>query len=74
MKIVFSEHSKSQNKFRKIPITLVKQVINKSDEVIDSYRNRQLRRKSFENKILEVVTVTESSIIMVITFYWLERD
>lgn len=57
MKIVFSEHSKSQNKFRKIPMSLVKKTVNNPDEVVKSYRNRQLSRKIFENRVLEVVTV-----------------
>lgn len=74
MKIVFSEHTKQQNKFRKIPIKYVRSTILDPEEKLSSYRNRQLLRKKFTNKTLEVVTFSEGSIITIITFYWLERN
>lgn len=71
MKIVFSQHSRDQNRFRKISLSEAKQTIINPDDILDSYKNRKLRRKTFKNKTLEVVTITEGSIITVITFYYL---
>lgn len=73
MKILLSQHAKDQNKFRKIPLKYVKQTVNSPEEVLDSYRGRKLLRVKFNNKVLEVVTITDDSIITVITFYYLEE-
>jgi len=73
MKIVFSAHSKEQNKIRKVPIAKIKQTLQEPDKVIESFRDRNLYQKSFGSKILEVVTKIESEKIIVITQYYLKK-
>ncbi|MBM3283596.1 hypothetical protein FJY90_05125 [Candidatus Gottesmanbacteria bacterium] len=41
------------------------------EETINSFRGRKLKRRKFGHKILEVVTITEGDIIIVITQYYL---
>ena len=73
MSISFSEHAVLQIKKRKISEKLVIEVAENPQEVIDSYRGRKLRRARLDDKLLEVVTVTEDSRITVITAYYLEE-
>ena len=44
------------------------------DKIIASFRGRKLRRRLVSSKILEVVTRTEGSEIIVITAYYLEEN
>lgn len=48
--------------------------INSPDQATASYRQRNLYRKHFGDEILEVVTVTESDTIVVITQYFLDES
>lgn len=72
MPIVFSEHAVSQLKRRRISQNIVVKIIKTSKEIISSYRNRKLRRAKVGAKLLEVVTKTEGTRIIVITAYFLE--
>lgn len=74
MSIVFSGHARAQLKVRKISEKQVREVIGKPDERVKSFRSRVLKKKRFNDKILEVVTVTEGSRITVITAYYLEEN
>ena len=69
--IVFSDHAVEQNKKRKIPESRILRTVTNPEEVDKSSRGRLIRRKKFENKILEVITVTEGSRVTVITQYYL---
>jgi hypothetical protein len=73
MVIVFSTHSKEQNKIRKIPVSKIKQTLQKPDKIIESFRGRNLYQKSFGSKMLEVVIKTEDKKIIVITQYYLKK-
>ena len=42
-------------------------------EILQSFKNRRLWRKSFSGKILQAVTVTEGSRITVISGYYLRK-
>ncbi|MBI4066602.1 DUF4258 domain-containing protein [Candidatus Gottesmanbacteria bacterium] len=70
--IVFSDHALEQNKKRKIPESRILRTVTNPQEVEQSSRGRLVRRKSFGNKTLEVITVTEGSRVTVITQYYLE--
>lgn len=73
MPINFSEHAKFQLKKRKISQKLVIQAVQKPDKVLISYKGRRLRRIKVSDKLLEVVTTTEGSIITIITGYYLKE-
>ena len=74
MKIEFSNHSLDQIKKRNITKISVIKTINDPDEILPSYRKRKLIRKSFNDKILEVVTTIENNKVIVITAYLLKED
>lgn len=72
MLIVFSKHALGQIKRRKISQRRVIEAIKHSGKKTVSFRERTLRRKQFDDTLLEVVTKTEGSRIVVITAYYLE--
>ena len=72
MSIIFSDHSKQQLKIRNISSRLVLKTVENPQEVLESFRGRKLRRAKFGDKLLEVVTTTEGSVITIITAYYLE--
>lgn len=72
--IVFSDHAKEQNKRRKIPEKWIIETVNSPEEILESFRGRKLRRKHFGDKILEVVTITKGTRIIIITQYWLALE
>lgn len=72
--IVFSKHVKERLAKRRILKTRVTKTVQFPEEISESSRSRKISRKKFGNKILEVVTITEGSIITVITAYYLEKN
>lgn len=74
MKIIFSDHAKQRNTDRKIPVKYILETVKNPEAVIKSLRNRTLRQKQFDGKILEVVTKIEDNIVIIITQYWLEKE
>ena len=72
MNIIFSDHALEQVKSRKIPTKRIIDTIKKPQKKIKSFKNRMLRQRQFGSKILEAVTITEGSKIIVITAYYLE--
>ncbi len=72
MPIVFSDHSTTQLKRRKISKKSVAEAVKNPTEAIASFKNRKLRRKRIGGKILEVITKTEGSKITVITGYFIK--
>lgn len=72
MDIEFSDHSKSRNKIRKIPLNKIKETISNPDQIVPSFKERLMYRKKYGTKTLEVVTIKEKSIITVITQYYLK--
>jgi len=73
MPIKFSEHAIAQIKRRQISKKRILETVNNPEEVIESVKNRRLRRKLYGGKILQAVTVTEGSIITVISGYYLRK-
>ena len=73
MNIEFSEHAKDQNKKRKIPIRWIKETVVAPNEIAKSYRNREIRKRQFDGKILEVITVKENNSIVIVTQYFVEE-
>jgi len=73
MVIVFSDHAKRQISQRGILRKKIINTINNPDEILQTYRNRQLRRKRFGSKLLEVITRVEDSKVIVITAYYLDN-
>lgn len=71
MEVEFSEHSKRQSIRRKIPKEWVLEAVENPEETRESFKSRELRRKRFGNKILEVVIVAEGEKIVVVTQYFL---
>ena len=71
MSIVFSEHAKEQLKRRKISQAKIIQVVRKPQDIITSYRRRKLRRVQNGGRILQVVTITEGSKIIIISGYYI---
>ena len=74
MKIVFSDHAKKQGIERKIPRKYIVETVKNPQNKLESYRNRQLSQKQFGGKILEVVTMIEEDITIVVTQYYLEKE
>jgi hypothetical protein len=52
---------------------MVLEVMHNPEQVLESYRNRQLYRKQYGNEWLEVVTIKEDNKIIIITQYFLEQ-
>lgn len=73
MPIKFSDHAIKQLRRREITEEITIQVVKKPDEIIFSYRDRKLRRSRIRDRILEIVTKTEGSLITIITAYYLEE-
>ncbi len=69
--IEFSDHAVRRNIKRKIPKKWILETVENPEEIIESFKERKLRRKKFGDKILEVVTITEGNSIKVITQYYL---
>lgn len=69
--IVFSDHAIDQNEKRKIPESRIVRTVTDPDDVEPSSRGRVIRKKRFGKKVLEVITVTEGSRIIVITQYYI---
>lgn len=74
MIIVFSDHAKKQMIERKIPKKSILEAIKNPENKLSSYRNRELRQKQFNDKILEVVITEEENITIVVTQYYLEEE
>lgn len=70
--IEFSDHAIGQLKKRGLSVNNVNETVKNPEKKIRSFKNRMLRQRRFGSKILEVVTVTEGSIITIITAYYLE--
>ncbi len=73
MPIKFSDHALEQLKRRNISMQHVIEVIRDPEEKSSSYKERSLRRKVINDKMLEVITITEGSKITVITAYYLDK-
>jgi len=71
--IKFSDHAKFQLKKRKISQKRTLETVRNPGEIIKSFKNRRLRRKIYDGKILQVVTITEGSRITVISSYYLRK-
>jgi len=63
--------AKERNRKRKIPKNWILKTVKEPEEILDSSRGRKLRRKKFQDKTLEVVTVTEGTKITIISQYYL---
>ncbi len=73
MKLEFSDHAIEQQKIRKIPKMRIIDTVRDPEETEASFRGRVLSRRSYRNKMLEVVTITEEKRIIVVTAYYLEN-
>ena len=74
MEIEFSRHALDQLKIRtRITKGMVLDTLQHSDNVLKSYRGRQLYRKSYGEEYLEVVARKEDNKLVVITAYILEE-
>ena len=72
--IEFSEHAKERNLRRRIPKDRIIQTVKEPEEILNSSKGRKLKRKKFDDKILEVVTITEGKKIIIITQYYLGEE
>ena len=73
MPIIFSNHALEQLRRRRISQKKVIDAIRHYHQEISSFRDRKLRKMKIGDKLLEVVTKTEGSRIIVITAYFLEE-
>lgn len=71
MKIALSQHAKDQILARSIPLKAIEFTLKTPDRIVPSFRNRTLYQKAFGDKILEVVTIKENKMLIVITVYYL---
>jgi len=67
----YSPHAKDQIKYRNIPLQKIRSTVKFPEKVISSYKNRKLFQRTFKKKILEVVTIEEDGILIVVTCYYL---
>lgn len=74
MSVIFSDHAKLQLKKRSISQKRVLETVKNKEEVRPSFKKRKLLQKVYGGKILEVVTITEGSMITVITAYYLKEE
>lgn len=73
MPIEFSDHAKKQIKKRGISQKKIIETVRNPEEIILSFKTRRLRHKTFGDKILRVITITEGSRITVVTSYYIRR-
>lgn len=73
MPIVFSDHAVFQLKKRRISKKRIIDTIRNPEGIKQSYKNRRLRRKSYGDKILQVVTITEGPRITIVSGYYLRK-
>lgn len=73
MPVELSDHAKFQLKKRHISQKLIIEIVKRPGETIKSFKNRRLRRRLVNGKILQAVTITEGSRITVISGYYLRR-
>lgn len=74
MKIIYSDHAKQQRIERKINQKAIIATIKNPDSQETSFRNRQLFRKRFGDKILEVVVTKENDNLIIVTEYFLTEE
>ncbi|PWB50031.1 MAG: hypothetical protein C3F06_13075 [Candidatus Methanoperedenaceae archaeon] len=67
-----TNHALLRMRQRGIDENSVASAISNPDEIIDSFGNRKLARKTIGDKTIEVVFIKEDD-ITVITVYWLEE-
>ncbi len=72
MKIKLSDHAKKQRIDRKIPLEQIIKTVKNPKNKAKSFKNRELRQREFGGKILEVVSIKEYNITIVVTQYYLE--
>lgn len=53
---------------------MIIEAVKRPEEVLQSFGGRKLRRRRFDGRILEVVTITGDSDITVVTQYWLDEE
>ena len=74
MEIEFSNHALDQLRIRsRITKSMVLDCLKNSDEVLQSYRGRELYRKQHGKEFLEVVARKEDNKLIIITQYFLEQ-
>ena len=69
--IIFSDHAKARLKQRHIPKQFILEAMTQPDTKKAGSRNRQLYRRRYGDKILEVVAIRDGINIIIITQYWL---
>lgn len=73
MKIEFSPHALEQLTIReRITKKMVKEAVENSDKLAQSYRGRQIFHKKYGTETLEVVAIKEDNKIVIITQYILD--
>lgn len=72
MPVEFSKHAREQIKARGLTKKAIIEVVRNPEQIMSSYKGRKLRQKEVGGKLVEVVTKSEGSRIMVITAYPLE--
>ncbi len=74
MKIEFSEHALARLKSRKnITKDMVINTVQSPDHNSESFKDRIVLQKIYDDKVLEVVCKKEDNIVIVITEYFLEK-
>jgi hypothetical protein len=74
MEVEFSKHALDQLQIRsRITKSMVLDCLKNSDEVLHSYREREVYRKQYGKEFLEVVAIKEDNKLIVITQYFLEQ-
>lgn len=72
MLIEFSQHALDQLRERGISKLMVVETVRHPDEVLDSFRGRQLFRRAYNGLMLEVVVVREDNRHVIVTEYFYE--
>ena len=73
MPVNFSDHARKKLKSRGISQKRATETVNNPDEIVSSFKSRRLRQKTFGDKILRVITITEGSRITIVTGYYVRR-
>ena len=74
MEIQFSKHSLDQLRIRfQISKHMILMTLENPESVTDTYRGRELYRRRFRGRLLEVVVIKEDNKVVVITQYFLEN-
>lgn len=74
MNIVISKHARERIKTYNLTEKLVKETVEKPDEIVEGYENTKIAHKLLKDHILRVVYTKEKNNIKIVTVYPAKKE